>query len=723
MKKTIQLITACFLLATSLAAQTTVSGTVADTKGDPLTGANVYLAGTYDGASSGIDGSFTFTTGEQGDKTLVVSFIGYEELALPVRLVGKPLTLTLTLKEAIDKIGGVVITAGSFQAGGETKREVLKPLDIVTTAGATADIAGALNTLPGTQTVGEEGRLFVRGGDDYETQTFIDGLLVFKPYGTTVPATPTRGRFSPFMFKGTSFSTGGYSAEYGQALSSTLNLTTKGTQTQSRTDLSIMSVGLEAAHAYSGANSSLAGKLGYTNLQPYFAVVPQQIDWRNGPVALEANAAYRYTFGNEGTLKAYAKYAVSGMEFNDYPVDAPQLPVPTTISNDYFYGNVSYRQLLSAKWSLMTGAAVTYNQDAYTIDGDKIIEDLTGTHAKLTFFGDLTRHLSLHTGIETIIRESGQYFQRLSDGFTNRWGFNETLAAGFAEADIYFTHNLVARLGARVEGSSLFNRGFVSPRVSMAYKVAEYGQFSVATGSYRQAPRDEYLWVAPQLDYERANHYILNYQFLTDQRTFRVEAYYKEYKALVKFDPDRFFDPAVYNNKGAGYARGIDLFWRDNQTIENADYWVSYSYLDTERDYQGFPYAARPAFTSRHNLSVVYKHFVPAWQTQFSATYTFGSGRPYNDPNTTVFNGAETPDYHDLSLSISYLVSQNIIIHGSVTNVVGRNNIFGYEYARQPAADGTYAGRPVELPAPRFIFLGIFITLSKEGTLNQLQSL
>ena len=53
------------------------------------------------------------------------------------------------------------LSAGAFEASDERKAVVLRPLDIVTTAGATADIAGALNTLPGTQAVGEEGKLLL----------------------------------------------------------------------------------------------------------------------------------------------------------------------------------------------------------------------------------------------------------------------------------------------------------------------------------------------------------------------------------------------------------------------------------------------------------------------------------------------------------------------------------------------------------------------------------
>jgi vitamin B12 transporter len=37
-----------------------------------------------------------------------------------------------------------------------------------------------------------------------------------------------------------------------------------------------------------------------------------------------------------------------------------------------------------------------------------------------------------------------------------------------------------------------------------------------------------------------------------------------------------------FRTDGYGNAKGIELFWRDNETIRNVDYWVSYSYLNTE---------------------------------------------------------------------------------------------------------------------------------------------
>ena len=90
--------------------------------------------------------------------------------------------------------------------------------------GREARADAALKTLPGAQQVGETEGLFVRGGTATETKVFIDGTLVNKFFYSTSPNVAGYGRFSPFLFKGTVFSTGGYSALYGQALSAAVIL-------------------------------------------------------------------------------------------------------------------------------------------------------------------------------------------------------------------------------------------------------------------------------------------------------------------------------------------------------------------------------------------------------------------------------------------------------------------------------------------------------------------
>ena len=279
----------------TLVGQTTISGLVTDSKNEPIVGANVYLEGTYDGASTGEDGSFSFETTETGTQTLVISMLTYDP-HYEVGDVSYFTNLKISLAESINALTGVTLTAGTFEAGDNSKVSVLKPLDIVTTAGAAGDFVAALQTLPGTTTVNEDGRLFVRGGEAGETQVFIDGLRVFQPFNATANNIPTRGRFSPFLFKGITFSTGGYSAEYGQALSSVLLLNTTDVPVQDKTDISVMSVGGGVGHTKIWGDESLSINTSYINLSPYEALIPsdQGVEWNSpyesisGRLSLEA---------------------------------------------------------------------------------------------------------------------------------------------------------------------------------------------------------------------------------------------------------------------------------------------------------------------------------------------------------------------------------------------------------------------------------------------------
>ncbi len=723
MKKTILVLTMQLLISSTLIAQTVISGKVSGQSNEILIGANIFIKDAYDGASTDINGHYSFETTLRGEVILVVSYIGFEEKEQKITLSGRDLAINITLKESINKMKAVVISAGTFEGGTGTKSEVLKPLDIVTTAGATADIAGALNTLPGTQTVGEEGRLFVRGGAGYETKTFIDGLQVLKPYATNIANTPTRGRFSPFMFSGTSFSTGGYSAEYGQALSSALILNTKEKPTQTRTDLSLMTVGTELSHTQSWARSSVAVQGAYYNMKPYFSVVKQKNDWIYEPESVQASMAARRLIGNNGMFKLYGNFSASRFSFYQHDILDPSVKSKVEVKNSYGYVNSSIKNTLGKSWSYKTGLSYTYNIDEYYLENSTVKETIQGAHLKTTFNGDITDWLSLNTGTELLYSESQRDYKRQNDGFRDIAQYQNPLVSAFAETDIYFSNNLLARVGTRVEYASINNKLYVAPRVSLAYKTGENAQVALAAGSFQQAATEDLLRINNSLDFEKADHLILNYQLINSKQTFRIEGYIKRYRDLVKFDPDNKFNPITYTNSGDGFARGIDVFWRDNKTIKNGDYWISYSYLDTERDYRDFPTNAVPTFASKHNLSVVYKQFVPDAKTQFSGTFSYASPRTYNNPNTDEYNGGKTPAYLDLSLSISYLATQSVIIYGSVTNVTGRENIFGYTYSNRPDDKGNYLGLATTQPAPRFLFVGLFITFSKDPTLNQLKSL
>ena len=72
------------LLSLIISAQQTISGTVVDEKNKPVTGANVFIDGTYDGASTDEKGNFNFTTTALGNQILIVSFLTFETLKSPI---------------------------------------------------------------------------------------------------------------------------------------------------------------------------------------------------------------------------------------------------------------------------------------------------------------------------------------------------------------------------------------------------------------------------------------------------------------------------------------------------------------------------------------------------------------------------------------------------------------------------------------------------------------
>ncbi len=701
------------LVASQVLGQTTIRGKITDQAGLALPGANILLQDSYDGTTSDANGEFSFTTDGTGNGIVVIRFVGYEESITQVTLDGKPIDLRIGLKETINQLDAVTISAGAFTAGEQGRRTIFKAIDIATTAGATADIAGALNTLPGTQKVGESGRLFVRGGDGSETRTFIDGMLVLDAYSPSAPNTPSRARFLPFMFKGTSFSTGGYSAEFGQALSSALALDSKDESEVTRTDIGLLSVGADVAHTQAWESGSAAAKIQYTNIRPYFGMINQEIDWKTPPASLESIGAVRQRIGKEGILKIYGNFSGSDFSLYQHDIDDDQLRSYYRLRNGYSYGNVSYRGVINKNWGIRSGfaySAIRNESSAGEYDAD---EKEKAAHIKTVVDGTLARGLELKTGAELTFR---RFDEKNFDGTS--FNFDEYLPALFAEFDIYASSRFVSRVGGRAEFNSMSSDASVDPRLSVAYKFDNSAQVSLAFGRFRQTPVNRFLKVSPDPQSEKALHYILNYQIIKNNRTFRIEGFFKQYDNLVTLPSQNMIS---YN--GNGFAKGIELFWRDNASIRALDYWISYSLLDTRRNYLDFPYEVTPSFASKHNFSAVAKYFVRQIRTQIGATYSYTSGRPYNNPNEDTFNGSRTPAYQDLSVNLSYLPAPQLIIYLSCTNVPGYKNVFGYEYSDTRGEDGLYNGRAIRPAAPRFIFLGVFITLSKNKSISQLPEL
>ncbi len=720
MKKSILTIT-LLLISFFNFAQTTVSGIVTDTKNNPIEGANIYLEGTYDGASSDAEGKFSFETTETGKQNLVVSMISFDTY-MQAGDVSYLTDLKIELSEAINQLTGVTLTAGSFQAGDNSKVSVLKPLDIVTTAGAAGDVVGALQTLPGTSSINEDGRLFVRGGGAGETQVFVDGLRVFQFFNATPNNIPTRGRLSPFLFKGITFSTGGYSAEYGQALSSVLLLNTTDMPDQEKTDIGILSVGASLGRTEIWGNKSLSFNAQYTNLEPYQWIIPNNQGVRyNKPFESIAGEAVFRSKTDKGMFKCYTGFNRATVDIDQEDINFDDF-VNFRLKNSNLYANSSYKHFFDNEWTMNAGASISSDRNDIRFDVNDIESNETAAHLKLKVKKTFSSRFQLNFGVEHFITDFRDTFSA-PDGFSFDSGFQDNLSASFAEADIFFSNKLAMKLGVRGEYSTVLEDSNFAPRLSLAYKTSEKGQFSIAYGDFYQNPLNESLRFDQNLDFEKTAHYILNYQYLSDGKTLRAEAFYKDYDALVKFNTEMPQFNSQFNNMGNGYASGIDVFWRDNKSVKNLDYWVSYSYLNTERDFRNFPERATPNFAPTHSLSLVTKYWVEDWRSQVGVSYNYGSGRPYDNPNTPEFLAEKTKSLNSLNVNWAYLISQQKILFFSVSNITGFKNVNGYQYANTPNIDGIFDRRAIRPTADTFFVVGFFWTISDDKNSNQLDNL
>ncbi len=722
--------------------QVLVKGVVKDNKGNPLQGVSISLKDTYDGATTDSTGKFSFKTSEKGEQTLLATFTGYKSFEQKITPEKGPLSFDITLKEEVTELKAVTISAGTFEAS-DRKRAgvVLNSIDIVTTAGANADVTQALKTLPGAQQVGETEGLFVRGGTAAETKIFIDGTLVNKFFYNSAPNTSGYGRFSPFLFKGTVFSTGGYSALYGQALSSAVILVSIDMPDKTTASLGLSVLGLDAGYQYLNKkkNFSWGFDFNYTNLGLAYAVLKQKQDYFQVPSFNEGHANFRIKTSATGILKYYSSYGGSRFGFTTPSIDSAGFLDYFKLKNFNTYQNLSWKDNFGSGWKINAGISYTNNKDDITgalQDAGKKTVTLSGLEFKNFSISPLGNYLNAKAVLEkklpnlSAIRFGTEYNftddkATYTDNSGNRYSYDlkEHINALFAEGDIYITNGLAAKLGTRLEHSAFLDKFNLAPRISLAYKTGKLSQASLAYGIFYQNPETKYLPSPNALTFSSATHYIAQYLRTAPLTVFRAEIFYKKYHDLVKTGFSNGRDGLALNNNGFGDAKGFEFFWRDKKTIKNLDYWISYSYLDTKRDFLNFPYAITPNFAAKHTASLVIKKFVLPWKTGFNASYTYSSSRPYYniiyDAGQYKFSDKGlVPDYHNVSFSLNYIPSigkkdaKSFVVYViSINNILNIKQTYGYQYSYNSARK-----EAIVPPSRMFIFIGAFFSFGVDRT-------
>lgn len=710
--------------------QTTISGKITYRK-NGVNEVNVTLKNTYDGTTSDKQGNFAFKTLEKGNHTLVFSHRNFNTIEKNITIDGSPQTIHIQLKEKIKALKAVVISVGSIQASDKKRAASLTTRDIYTTAGASAQITQALTFLPGTQKIGESEGLFIRGGSGNETKIFVDGSLVNHYFNNAVSGIAGRERFSNSLFKGTVFSSGGYSALYGQALSGILTLNSVDIPEKSSYNLGISPISISGnyQHLLKKKKASFGVGVALSSLSLMGKILKFNNDFSKYPQGFATNFNARFKTSKRGILKYYGSFDTNKMGIKNESLESYYDFSQTNLKGKNTFHNLSFRQKIK-RYVLNLSSSYTYNKANFNTsvfqNNSSISENnVTQIGRYINFKMVLERKINKISAIRGGFQLNKSKKNTISD-----WGnldFSDVISSSFLETDIGFSNHLSAKLGIRGEYSSNLKKYNVAPRLALAYRITKNWTTSFAYGIFYQNPESQYLKSKIDLDFQKAEHYIFQLQKRTKGRHLRLELFYKKYDNLIKTisltNGNSTSNMVGINNNGNGFGKGIEVFFRDKKTIKNIDYWLSYSYLDTQRNYLNYPQTLTPKFAAKHTLSIVAKKFVPTWKTGFNLSYSFASARPYYDiyhQNNTSFirNQGRLKNYKTLNFSVNYLPNLGkkktkafTVLVLSISNVLGNKNIYGYRFSN----DGI--NRSPILPSTNtFVFVGAFISFGIDRT-------
>ena len=687
----------------------TLAGQVREMDGTPVDGANVFVLGTLDGAVSDSLGRFSFVAANGG--ILVVRHPAFLEARLPFDV---PFGfLDVVLQRAAMELQPIVVEAGSY-SGGEEGDVTLTSLDVVTTPGAAADVFRAMQTFAGVQTAGDGGGLVVRGGDIAETKVLLDGAVVMAPYRWESPTGDAFGAFDPFLLDGIFFSSGGFGAAHGDALSGLVQL-----ETLDRPETKSAQVSASLAALSGRVGLGLPGRSGLrvagtrSNTGLLFRVNGTKEDFEQVPDGSELSANLALDYSSTGSMKLF--WLGQADRFT-VTVDEPSHTGSFDSENETDLIALSGRDLfgpVALSWSASrSGRGRAQQFGVYAVDED---DGLLQARADVTW--ELDHGIVGRVGGVIERRRAGLRGSIPESGHDVRPGARQTVfestsmgtrRGAYLESDLRLIRALRVRAGLRMDVSTLARGGPTwDPRLSAAWRPAEAMTMTAAWGRYHQVPAPlfhEPTLGDPDLPSMNAEHAVIGMDWGVERRRLRVEVYRKTYRDLAQLTRD-------YGVRGGGTGRstGADLFLMGTGPwgIEGR---LALSWIAAERTDPDTGLLARsPYDISRSLVVIAQKTWRSRWQ--LGVTYKTATGRPFTPVEAAEFDpveavwvpeygvpfGERLPRYARLDVSASLLHSfgeDNLtVFFVSVANLANRMNFSVYRYSedyasRSPAAIG-----------------------------------
>lgn len=690
------------LVPTALWSQTTASlrGTVRTPQGVAVAGANVFVIETLEGALTDTSGRFDFRITARRPFTLLVKRLGFTEVRREIT-VGDPDVLTIALDRAATSLAAITVQAGSYTAG-EERGATLTPLEVVTTPGTAADVNRAIQLLPGVQAVDDGTALFVRGGDYTETRVFMNEAPLLNPAQLLTPSGTFVGTVDPFQLDGIFFSSGGFGARYGNALSGVVGLRTRGAAARPAGTVSAGLAALSIDGAVRPARAlTLRVAANRTDLDPFFRVNSNPRGFSPSPNGHDASASATYTYGVAGEVKAFF---LDQSNIVGVPVDDPGFD--GTFNSDVQSG------LTVVTWKDVVGAvSILSSFGRGTLERREDFGAFRLAAAQSQYQGFAQASWEVRPG--SVVRAGGEVERvhssiggslpatagdRGPGGRTTLFSLDApgTRIGAFVEADLQSGSRLKLVPGVRVDRSTLTSELTVDPRVSAAWRWQDGLVATAAWGIYHQVP--DPLFYSDSIGRRglpsmRATQMVLGLQYGDEGPvTARVEGYAKRYRDLALQDRDnRVTDGAE------GTSRGVDLFFKGTLPGGFSARTIV-SYLVARRTDPTSGVVARAPFDVTWSRAlVVEKAFSNG--ARAGLTYRANTGRPYTpviaaqrDPDRDVYlpawgeaNSERFPGIQRLDLSFSRFQPitprVRLVTFVSLSNVMNADNTQAWAYS------------------------------------------
>lgn len=205
-------------------AQVRLSGKVTDDGGRPIEFASVRVEGSAIGTNTDTEGAYKLSVPARDTVMVVFSCIGYSDVR---RRLVKPkgeMTLNAKLYEKTQQLRDLEVTEFKKQTG---QMQTIDATKLKLTPDASGgSVEAVLTTMAGVSTKNEmSSQYMVRGGTYDENSVYINGIEIYRPQLISSGQQEGLSIINPDLVDNVSFSTGGFSADYGDKMSSVLDIT------------------------------------------------------------------------------------------------------------------------------------------------------------------------------------------------------------------------------------------------------------------------------------------------------------------------------------------------------------------------------------------------------------------------------------------------------------------------------------------------------------------